>query len=453
MYLIKKIFSVSCLVLSVFIITYVFYKSQIYWNGENNSYYLFYHVASIGFFIFSVLLFLLKGEAKTYLIILVISSFLSIYLVEVYLIYKSEIIEQKRIELKKKIYKDQTGDDYDTRDVFEVYNNLKDKDKNIVVGSYPRANINYFNQNNEIFFPLSGISNTDTIYCNENGYMSIDQTDRFGFNNPDKEWDSKVIDYLIIGDSLAQGACVNRPNDITSAMRSISNKNAINLGYGGNGPLIEYATLKEYLSPKVKNIFWLYSEWNDLENIETEKQSKILKKYLQDENFSQNLKSKQSEINKITLKIIEKEKEKKIDLSKNFQLFKIKNFIKLRKVRTVLNKYLPEEYQPKLQAPTKLQDDFKKIMVLVKNLAQKNNSNLYFVYMPEYNRYLDNYKEDTFLVVKNIINEIGIPFVDINKEVFEKEKNPLKLFPFEMPGHYNSEGYKKISNVLYKISR
>ena len=39
------------------------------------------------------------------------------------------------------------------------------------------------------------------------------------------------------------------------------------------------------------------------------------------------------------------------------------------------------------------------------------------------------------------------------KEVFEKEKNPLKLFPFEMPGHYNSEGYKKISNVLYKISR
>ena len=79
MYLIKKIFSVSCLVLSVFIITYVFYKSQIYWNGENNSYYLFYHVASIGFFIFSVLLFLLKGEAKTYLIIMVISSFLSIF--------------------------------------------------------------------------------------------------------------------------------------------------------------------------------------------------------------------------------------------------------------------------------------------------------------------------------------------------------------------------------------
>ena len=92
-------------------------------------------------------------------------------------------------------------------------------------------------------------------------------------------------------------------------------------------------------------------------------------------------------------------------------------------------------------------------MISVKNLAQKNNSNLYFVYLPEYNRYLDNYNEDTFLVVKNIINEIGIPFVDINKEVFKKEKNPLKLFPFKMPGHYNSEGYKKISNVLYNISR
>ena len=34
-------------------------------------------------------------------------------------------------------------------------------------------------------------------------------------------------------------------------------------------------------------------------------------------------------------------------------------------------------------------------------------------------------------LIKNIVTELNIPFIDIHNEVFEKEKNPLKLFPFE----------------------
>ena len=92
-------------------------------------------------------------------------------------------------------------------------------------------------------------------------------------------------------------------------------------------------------------------------------------------------------------------------------------------------------------------------MTLVKKLAEENNSKLYFVYMPEYNRFLNDYDDSTFFIVKKIIDEIGIPFINIQKEVFEKEKNPLILFPFELPGHYNAEGYKKVSRVLYEISK
>lgn len=353
-------------------------------------------------------------------------------------------------KIKEDIYKKETGKKFDHRSVFEVYTDLKKKNKNVVVGSYPRANLN-IGVKNENFFSLSGVSNTNTIYCNENGYMSIDQTDRYGFNNPDRMWDSKNIDFLIIGDSLAQGACVNRPDDIASALRTISNKNVINLGYGGNGPLIEYATLREYLSPNVKRIFWLFSEWNDLENIEDEKKSLILLKYLKDESFSQNLRSRQKEINEFTFKTIDNALEKKIDSFRNSLI--IKNFIKLRNARNILNIYLPEKYQPKLQAPKKLQDEFKEIMTLVKKLAIENNSQLYFVYMPEYNRFISDYDDSTFLIVKKIIDEIDIPFINIHKEVFEKEKNPLTLFPFEMPGHYNAEGYKKVSEVLYQISK
>ena len=39
-------------------------------------------------------------------------------------------------------------------------------------------------------------SNSKTIVCNENGYFSIFRSDRYGFNNPDYEWDkdeAKII--------------------------------------------------------------------------------------------------------------------------------------------------------------------------------------------------------------------------------------------------------------------
>ena len=112
------------------------------------------------------------------------------------------------------------------------------------------------NNDEDKIYPLSGISNKLTIFCNETGYWSVYQSDRYGFNNPDEEWDNKEIEYLLIGDSLVDGACVNRPHDIASVLRTLSNKSVLNLGYGGNGPLLEYATLREYFKHiEAKNCF------------------------------------------------------------------------------------------------------------------------------------------------------------------------------------------------------
>jgi hypothetical protein len=49
------------------------------------------------------------------------------------------------------------------------------------------------------------------------------------------------------------------------------------------------------------------------------------------------------------------------------------------------------------------------------------------------------------------VTELKIPFIDMHKEVFKIEENPLKLFPFEMTGHYNVIGYKKVAETIYKF--
>ena len=77
---------------------------------------------------------------------------------------------------------------------------------------------------------------------------------------------------------------------------------------------------------------------------------------------------------------------------------------------------------------------------------------LYFVYLPEYARYSGKYDNTNYLKVKKIIEELDIEFIDIPSEVFDKEDDPRQLFPFQLMGHYNSKGYKKVANKIYEIT-
>ena len=184
--------------------------------------------------------------------------------------------------LKFSLHDNQTEEKWDKRTKFEIYENLIKENKDVVLKVLPSMYL----IDKEPIFSLSGISNSETINCNENGYYMIYKSDRYGFNNPDEEWDKKQIDYLLVGDSFTHGECVNRPNDIASILRTLSNKSILNLGYAGSGPLRQYAVLREYLNSNVKKIFWFYYEGNDLIDGEIEKDNKILMNYFNDLNFS-----------------------------------------------------------------------------------------------------------------------------------------------------------------------
>ena len=179
---------------------------------------------------------------------------------------------------------------------------------------------------------------------------------------------------------------------------------------------------------------------------------KILLKYLKDVNTIQNIKLKQNKIDIIARKLID---EKLIENKKKEKNIKqeIVFFLKLNTLRGVLNNYLPKEQHPNFKTNKLIINDFIKILSLTKNLSKRNNSQLYFVYLPEYDRYKINYDNTNYNLVKNIVNKLKIQFIDIHKEVFKKEQNPLKLFPFEQHVHYNIEGYKKVAETIYKFTK
>ncbi len=437
----KKKFDYFSILISLLFLIYLVYKSEIIFEGTIRGHYLKYYIFC---FLFLFVSFLAFKISKTFNVIFNLTIVLIIifsFLFEIYLINQQE---NKNFDLnaKKEKYKILSGDDWDERSQYQVYRDLKESQPNTVPYFYPSE----LNLKSKIkIHSLSGVSNSLTIFCNENGYYSINLSDRYGFNNPDDEWDNNEIDYVFVGDSFTHGYCVNRPHDISSVIRKIHNKKVLNLGYGRNGPLIEYATLKEYLPKNAKKIIFMYYEGNDLSDLKDELRNKILIKYLMDENFFQNLKEKQ--------KFIDAEKRKNILIRSKGEKFK---FLRLTKVRSTIKSIIYPKNNLDLNNEDNLKE-FEQILFLTKKLAEKNKSDFYFVYLPSPKYY---FKDETFPdkslyfdEIISIVNKLDIKFINIHKEVFENEKNPKKLFPFELSGHYNIQGYKKVAEVIYNFTK
>jgi hypothetical protein len=249
--------------------------------------------------------------------------------------------------------------------------------------------------------------------------------------------------------------CVNEPENFSGNLKKITKKNIINLGMSGNGPIREFATIKEYMPiKKPKIVLWFYFEGNDLTDIDDEIKNNILSKYFVNNTFTQDLRNKQNIIDKkLSKKMFEK-------LNEDYETRQVMNysyylrFLKLHSLRNYLeslvsikkNKNLNQENVNKL----------KKILIYSKKfIEEEQGAKLYFIYLPTYIRYSNSNKNNNdklFLYgeVKNIVKELNINFIDINKDVISISKQPLSFFPFGMSGHYSVYGYKTISEFIAK---
>ena len=437
----NKTIPIIFVTLSISFFTFVFYKSEIIHGGIKIEYYSKYYYLALIFSVFSLISFFLKKDFLMKIFIISISLIFSLYLIEAYFFLTSFEKKQNRISKSKLLEIKKSKLPYDFRSKYEFYKDSKKSNPEFVLSVNPEI---FKKQNNKNIFPFSGISYRPTVHGNENGYYTFYLSDRYGFNNHDADWDEKEIDYLLLGDSFIHGAFVNEKDSIAGNLRNKNKNTVINLSYKGNGPLIKFATLREYLDKtKPKKVLWFYFEGNDLYELTDELQNKTLAKYLQDDLFKQNLPLKQNIIDEIILSEL-----KKLE-KKNF-----KKFLKLNNVRSItIEKTIkyPDWEQ-------KISNEFFEIIKKTKNILEKKNIQFYFVYLPEYDRYSKNLGDDKIYndygKVINKISNLGVNIIDIHEEVFSVYPDPLALFPFRSDGHYNETGYtligKKILDLLNK---
>lgn len=296
-------------------------------------------------------------------------------------------------------------------------------------------------------FPLSGYSKIKTFDCDEenSGNYSNFNSDRYGFRNDDNLWDDKKKIFLI-GDSYTLGQCVNQGHNISEHMqKKIGNSySIINLGMAGNGQLIEYASLREYAENETIDKIIMFFWFNDFSNLINEKKNNILNNYLENENFSQNLKQKQDEINKIVKEKLLNELEKYKNIS---YLTYIKNFIFLKYTRSIIRNSVFKNNSGYEDINEDLLKFHLKVLKKIKTFAQKKKAELTIFYIPYYRDV--NFNDYVFNLLKLNSEEANIKLVNI-KDYFIKsgiEKNVELLYPNgSLFNHYNSYGYNVISD-------
>jgi hypothetical protein len=310
--------------------------------------------------------------------------------------------------------------------------------------------------------PLGAISNRTTVFCNETGEYIVYRSDEHGFHNPAGIWGTQPLHVLALGDSFTQGGCVSSDKNFVASLRR-RYPGTLNLGLAGHGPLSMLAVLKETLpatGPKV--VLWFYFEESDPIDLSRERKSALLLRYLQ-EDFSQNLLSRQGAIDAALKDYAEKEQAKELSTRSEVDLqqalaemkAKLTGIMKLPMLRRRLGlvagsqQTVPgAEDNLALQMPPEHLRLFGEILSKAREAVSRFEGRLYFVYLPAWERYGHpaNARKDRDQVL-SLVKSLDIPVIDVHP-AFESQGDPLSLFPFRRFGHYNEQGHALVAETV-----
>jgi hypothetical protein len=120
------------------------------------------------------------------------------------------------------------------------------------------------------YIPFNSVPYRNVFLCDEGYGMIKYKSDRFGFRNNDKNWDNlnQAFKIMIIGDSFAQGSCVEDEFYINDILNKKFNKkvNIYNLASSGNGPAINSSVISnftEIIKPDIMLIILFSNDQKD----------------------------------------------------------------------------------------------------------------------------------------------------------------------------------------------
>ncbi|WP_041633720.1 hypothetical protein [Magnetospirillum gryphiswaldense] len=294
--------------------------------------------------------------------------------------------------------------------------------------------------------PLGGVPESRAVVCNEAGQWLVQDTDRNGFPNPSDVAALTSVDIALLGDSFTQGMCVPTSTSFADRIRQV-HPATLNLGNGGNGPLLALATLIEYARPLApRRVLWFFFEGNDLADLNVESRSPLLRGYLVG-STAQNLTARAGHLAPLLRDYAEKSVAASqtayaagsaLPLSQ--QIFR---FVSLTETRIGLGLTATSIASPDFAL-------FGQVLTVARDQVSGWGGRLTIVYLPAWESTIQNPQAglSEYQRVATIIKDLGIDFVDLRAEI-ARHPDPIGLFPLRQAGHYAEAGHSWVAdNVL-----
>jgi len=316
------------------------------------------------------------------------------------------------------------------------------------------------------------INKTYIVNCGyqESGiYHQTFKPDLNGFWNNDNGLYQNT-DVVMIGDSFGMSTCVNYPNDFKSQLEKMSKKKILNLSPGSGGPLKQLRIIEELTkNTNFEYFIWLFYEGNDERDLKFEKSQNYFEKKI-----SFPIKITNIDISYTGAKILKSKDEIFVDYKKllkiinnnsntpnmdkrwdNEILLKFKIFLaeRLRGLNTLI-KYFKSGKRSTLS----LEKDYEIVVSRMDtHLKNKKITKRYICYLPQYARLANKKKNHPEIIklnaLKDTIKVVGekynFEFIDAAK-FFHNREDPLDIFSYQLPNHYNENGYKILAEYVNK---
>jgi hypothetical protein len=310
--------------------------------------------------------------------------------------------------------------------------------------------------------PLGGIANKTAVMSKTSGAYTYLEMDEHGFNNKKNLYLEGEVEVVLVGACMWEEAGLQNPYE-ENIGQLLRNENiwALNFSKAGNSPITQYAIIKEYAEIfKPKAVLFVVDRdtsnfsFNNKESLGYD--NKILKKYLSDINYSQNLLNRQDAIDLFWYDFFKKNtdfiKNTNNQSNNNFWIVteKIINILKLSNLRINLNINLnPLKYFDSIKNKDSF-DTLETILVKSKNLTESWGGKFYIVYQPHKNHFDPNEPKPYMDFVNKFAKKYNVKLINFYEEVVRNHPDKLSLLPDRIDPHFNAYANELFANVIIK---
>jgi hypothetical protein len=263
--------------------------------------------------------------------------------------------------------------------------------------------------------------------CNETGRYVMYESDRYGFNAPDDQWDEPAR-VALVGDSFVEGWCVPRDESFAGLIRRAVPA-TVNVGYSGHGPLAELGAIREYVaSRRPADVFWFFYEGNDLNtDLPRELQTPMLRGYLQP-GFSQQLQRRAAALGAEMRRQFEV---RLADWTMPPARPAASRILALEALRGLVGERV--EAEPSSPVPIPFAE-FRQVLVEARRAVEAWGGSLHFVYLPDFAAVVDGEEPRDHDRVLALAAELGLEVIDLLTD-FRTAPSPIALYPYEEGRH------------------